>query len=167
MLSVAVQCSCTPKAADGCRWRPMIRTGPCAYTRIFFAAEQDRRVLRNGLQLVREIMQQPPLDDFRGPEFAPGEEVRDDIGLDAHINRSAITVHHPLGTCRMGSDVEAVVDTELKVRGTEGLRVVDASVMPDMVSGNINAAVVMIAEKASDMIQRRNPLPSEKPKVRT
>ncbi len=151
-------------------WLSLASNDPHRPVRIhqnFFAAEQDRRVLRNGLQLVREIMQQPPLDDFRGPEFAPGEEVRDDEGLDAYINRSAITVHHPLGTCRMGSDVEAVVDTELKVRGTEGLRVVDASVMPDMVSGNINAAVVMIAEKASDMIQRRNLLPSEKPKVPT
>jgi choline dehydrogenase-like flavoprotein len=107
-------------------------------------------------------MNQHPLDDFRGPEVEPGITVNDPISLDAYIRQSAITVHHPLGTCRMGADNDAVVDAELKVRGTDCLRVVDASVMPDMVSGNINAAVVMIAEKASDMILGRKPTASEK-----
>jgi choline dehydrogenase-like flavoprotein len=128
----------------------------------FFARDKDLRVLRNGLQLVREIMNQHPLDDFRGPEVEPGINVNDPTSLNAYIRQSAITVHHPLGTCRMGSDNDAVVDAELKVRGTDCLRVVDASVMPDMVSGNINAAVVMIAEKASDIILGRKLQPSEK-----
>lgn len=128
----------------------------------FFARHEDRRVLRKGLQLVREIMNQHPLDDFRGQEVEPGTKVNDPKKLDTYIRQSAITVHHPLGTCRMGADKDAVVDAELKVRGTDRLRVVDASVMPDMVSGNINAAVVMIAEKASDMILDRELLPPEK-----
>ena len=83
-----------------------------------------------------------------------------DDGLDAYIRATAATAHHPLGTCKMGldGDAMAVVDAELRVRGIEGLRVVDASVMPDMVGGNINAPVIMIAEKAADLIRGRSPL---------
>jgi choline dehydrogenase/4-pyridoxate dehydrogenase len=79
-----------------------------------------------------------------------------DAELDAYIRKTAITVHHPLGTCRMGpeGDAGAVVDEELRLRGMDGLRIVDASVMPDMVSGNINAAVIMIAERAADLIRK-------------
>ena len=89
----------------------------------------------------------------------PGVGKASDAEIDAYMRATAITVHHPLGTCRMGADSDemAVVDPELKVRGAEGLRVVDASVMPDMISGNINAAVIMIAEKAADLIRGRPP----------
>ena len=128
----------------------------------FFSQDEDIRVLRNGMQLVREIINQHPLDDFRGIEIEPGANVNDPVSLDAHIRRSAITIHHPLGSCRMGTDADAVVDADLRVKGIDCLRVVDASVMPDMVSGNINAAVVMIAEKASDMILNRKLLPPDK-----
>jgi choline dehydrogenase-like flavoprotein len=92
-------------------------------------------------------------------EFAPGDDKRSAADIDAHIRNTAITVHHPAGTCKMGGERDefAVVDTELKVRGTAALRVVDASVMPDLVSGNINAAVLMIAERAADLIRGRGP----------
>ena len=81
--------------------------------------------------------------------------VKSDVTLDAHIRNTAITLHHPLGTCKMGAedDDSAVVDPHLRVRGVERLRVIDASVMPDLISGNINAPVMMIAEKAADMIR--------------
>jgi choline dehydrogenase/4-pyridoxate dehydrogenase len=83
--------------------------------------------------------------------------VKSDAEINAHIRNTAITLHHPLGTCKMGSaaDQTAVVDPELRVRGVERLRVVDASVMPDLISGNINAPVIMIAEKAADVIRGR------------
>ena len=86
--------------------------------------------------------------------------LRDDAGLDAHIRANSITVHHPLGTCKMGtaSDRMAVVDPELRVFGTEGLRVVDGSAMPDLVGAHINAPIIMIAEKAADLIRGREPL---------
>ena len=126
----------------------------------FFSDPDDLRVLREGIHLVRDIVAQPAFDEFRGPELAPGPDATDDDAIDAHIRRSCITVHHPLGTCRMGGDDKSVVDSELKVKGIEGLRIVDASVMPDLISGNINAAVVMIAEKASDMIRGLDPLPA-------
>src|SRR5208283_5094450 len=95
-------------------------------------------------------------------ELKPGADVRSDDALDAYIRATAATAHHPLGTCKMGpdSDPMAVVDPELRVRGIEALRVVDASVMPDMVGGNINAVVIMIAEKAADLIRGRPPLVS-------
>ncbi|MBT7231782.1 MAG: choline dehydrogenase, partial [Rhodospirillaceae bacterium] len=84
-----------------------------------------------------------------------------DVDIDAFIRETAMTVFHPIGTCRMGSDPASVVDPEMRVRGIEGLRVVDASVMPDLVGGNINACVMMIAEKASDIIRGKTPLPVE------
>src|SRR6202035_2633858 len=103
---------------------------------------------------------QPPLASFTSGEISPGPDCRSDGSIDAYIWATAITVHHPLGTCKMArpSDTAAVVDPDLKVLGVDGLRVVDASVMPDLVGGNINAAVIMIAEKAADLIRGRPPL---------
>ncbi|HJU16838.1 MAG TPA: choline dehydrogenase [Stellaceae bacterium] len=123
----------------------------------FLAADRDWSTLRAGLRLVREIGNAAPLALFSAGEIAPGPQCRSDAELDAHIRATGITVHHPLGTCRMGreSDPMAVVDPELRVLGVEGLRVVDASVMPDLVGGNINAPVIMIAEKAADLIRGR------------
>ena len=125
----------------------------------FFADEEDLILLRKGVRMVREFLSQPALAPYRGPELSPGAEVTDDAEIDAHIRRTCITVHHPMGTCRMGGDSDSVVDPELRVRGTEGLRVVDASVMPDLIGGNINAGVIVIAEKASDIIRGREALP--------
>jgi choline dehydrogenase/4-pyridoxate dehydrogenase len=123
----------------------------------FLSTENDRRTIRDGLKLVRRMAQTAPLADFVAQELAPGAAVQSDDELDAYIRATAATAHHPLGTCKMGpdSDPMAVVDPELRVRGVTGLRVVDASVMPDMVGGNINAPVIMIAEKAAEMIGGR------------
>jgi 4-pyridoxate dehydrogenase len=138
-------------------------TDPCAAPRIrqnFLATEKDWSALRAGLRLAREIGQKAPLAPFAAAEIAPGQGGWSDDALDAHIRATAITVHHPLGTCRMGPDGDpmAVVDPELKVFGVDGLRVVGASVMPDLVGGNINAPVIMIAERAADLIRGRTPL---------
>jgi choline dehydrogenase-like flavoprotein len=81
--------------------------------------------------------------------------------MDAYIRANAATIHHPAGTCKIGTDALAVVDPEFRVRGTERLRVIDASIMPDPIGGNLNAPVIMIAEKASDMIRGLKPLPPE------
>jgi choline dehydrogenase/4-pyridoxate dehydrogenase len=126
----------------------------------FLAAERDRLTLKAGLRMAQAVGQQVALRPFVAAEVAPGPEDWSDAALDAHIAATGISVHHPLGTCRMGSDAGegAVVDGEFRVHGVEGLRVVDASVMPDMVGGNINAPVIMIAEKAADLIRGRTPL---------
>ena len=86
------------------------------------------------------------------PRSIPVRDIDDERGIEAFVRRKAETVYHPVGTCRMGSDDEAVVDSELRVRGLHGLRVVDASVMPDLPSGNTNAPTIMIAERAADLI---------------
>ncbi len=130
---------------------------PNAHPRIFqrfLSRDADWAGLRAGVRIAREVAAQPSMRPFIAREIAPGSGKDTDADIDAHIRNTSITVHHPLGTCKMGEggDPEAVVDGELRVLGTLGLRVVDASVMPDMVSGNINAAVVMIAEKAADLI---------------
>jgi choline dehydrogenase/4-pyridoxate dehydrogenase len=121
----------------------------------FLATDADWRAVRAGVHVARELAAQPSMQRFIAREFFPGGEKNTDADIDAHIRGTAITVHHPAGTCRMGggADELAVVDSELKVRGIDALRAVDASVMPDLVSGNINAAVVMIAEKAADLIR--------------
>jgi 4-pyridoxate dehydrogenase len=122
----------------------------------FLAVENDLEVLRAGLRMAREVGRQSPLAPFVASEVTP---LNSDAEIDAHIRATGITVHHPAGTCRMGADEGSVVDAELRVRGVDGLRVVDASVFPDLVGGNINAPVIMIAEKAADLILGRPTLP--------
>jgi choline dehydrogenase len=111
------------------------------------------------VKLAREIFAQEAFDPFRGPELMPGAHVTRDEQIDSFVRRTAETIYHPVGTAKMGTDPDSVVDPQLKVHGIEGLRVVDASVMPALVSGNTNAPTIMIAEKASDMILGRAPLP--------
>ena len=127
----------------------------------FLSAEKDWQTLRTGFDMVRDVAHQKPLDPFRGKEIQPGVGITSRADIDDHIRRTAWTVHHPAGSCKMGTDKDkmAVVDQELRVRGIEALRVVDASVMPDMPGGNINAPVIMMAEKASDYISGKDPLP--------
>jgi choline dehydrogenase len=115
----------------------------------------DLRVLLEGLKLSRRILAQPAFAPFRGEELMPGAGVVSDADLVEFIRRKAETIYHPVGTCRMGDDPDSVVDPQLRVRGVGGLRVVDASVMPKLVGGNTNAPVIMIAERASDLILGR------------
>jgi len=105
--------------------------------------------------LVRRLFASPAFARFGGTETAPGAAVVSDEQLTDYIRAEAYTVHHPVGTCRMGSDAEAVVDPQLRVQGIEGLRVADASVFPRIVGGNTNAVVVMVAEKAADLVRGR------------
>jgi choline dehydrogenase-like flavoprotein len=119
----------------------------------FFSAPGDLPKLREGFRLARHIAYQQALDRFRGAETAPGPSCQSDDEIDAYIRKTAITAHHPAATCPMGLGPAAVLDPQMRVRGTEHLRVADASAMPDLVSGHLNAAVLMMAEKASDMIR--------------
>jgi 4-pyridoxate dehydrogenase len=124
----------------------------------FFTAPGDLPKLREGFRLAREIAYQKPLDRFRGAETAPGAAVKSDAELEAYIRRTALTAHHPAATCPMGAGPDAVLDAQMRVRGVERLRVVDASAMPDIISAHLNAAVMMMAEKAADMISGKPPL---------
>ena len=137
---------------------------PRAPPRILFnylATEGDRREMRDGIRLTREIFAQKAFDSFRGVELSPGPAVTTDADIDAHLRRKSESAYHPSCSCKMGADEDAmaVVDGDLRVRGTQGLRVVDASVMPNVVSGNLNAPTIMIAEKAADIILGKTPLP--------
>ena len=129
----------------------------------YLATEHDRAVTRAGLRLGREILGQPALRGYHERETRPGPDVQSDDALDAFIRTDAASAYHPCGTCRMGAedDPAAVLDPELRFLGLEGVRVVDASVIPRIPSANINAPVFMIAEKASDMILGQTPLPAE------
>ena len=136
---------------------------PSAKARIhqnFLSTPYDWAALRSSVRIVRDLAAQPSLASYIGAEIAPGPASASDVDIDAFIRKTAITVHHPAGTCRMGSDDDpmAVVDSQLRVKGVRGLRVIDASVMPDLTSGNINAPVIMIAERAADLIRGRVPM---------
>jgi choline dehydrogenase len=120
-----------------------------------FSAAADFATARAGMRIAREIYATSPQAEITGPEISPGAQAQSDAELDAHIRATASTTQHPLGTCRMGSGPMAVVDPQLRVIGMEGLRVIDASVMPDETGGNINAPTIMIAEKAADIIRGR------------
>ncbi len=118
----------------------------------YLSAPNDLDVMLAGLEITREIGRQPALAALNPREVWPGEQHQDRAALTDMIREWGETIYHPVGTCRMGADDRAVLDPQLRVRGVEGLRVVDASVMPNLVSGNTNAPTIMIAEKASDMI---------------
>jgi 4-pyridoxate dehydrogenase len=122
-----------------------------------FSAPNDLPTLREGLKRGREIALQEPMDPFRGTELAPGPSAATDTELDAYIRRTTVTVHHPACTCPIGIRSHAVLDPDLRVRGIERLRVVDASAMPDLVTAHINACVLMMAEKAADLIRGPRP----------
>ena len=137
---------------------------PAAPMRIFqnlLSVRRDIETLREGIKITRDVARQPSLESYVAAELDPGPACVSDADIEANLRATAATAHHPLGTSKMGAvaDEMAVVDASLQVMEVTGLRVVDASVMPDMVSGNINAAVIMIAEKAADLIRR----PTSKP----
>ena len=117
----------------------------------------DMAPLLAGLKLARRLFAAPAFAPLRPVEVFPGPDVRSDAELDAYVRRMAVTVHHPLSTCRMGTDQGAVVDAELRVRGVASLRVVDGSIFPVMIGGNSNAPIVMVAEKAADLMRGRPP----------
>ena len=121
----------------------------------FLACDNDWAAVRASIRYVREIARQPELAPYIEAEIAPGPTCESPEALDAFIRKTAITVHHPASTCRMGppNDSMAVVDSQLRVHGVNRLRVIDASVMPDLTSGNINSPVIMIAERAADFIR--------------
>jgi choline dehydrogenase-like flavoprotein len=165
-----------PPAYDGfimraCHLRPESRgsvtlasSDPSAKARVlnnFLSTDADRRALRSAFKIMRKIVASKAFAPIGATEVAPGLEVQSDADIDAYIRQTLDTVYHPIGTCRMGKDENAVVGLDFRVRGVDGLRVVDASVFPDLTGGNINAVVMMVAEKASDVIRGRSPLPAE------
>jgi choline dehydrogenase-like flavoprotein len=124
----------------------------------FLSDPVDAKVLIEGLKLARRILAAPQFDGIRGKEMLPGEAVQTDEQLLTYVRDYASTVFHPVGTCKMGVDPMSVVGPDLKVHGLKGLRVVDASIMPTLISGNTNAPCIMIGEKAADLILLRAPL---------
>jgi len=144
-----------------CHLRPYSRgeigltsSDPLAPPRIdprFLSDQRDAEIMLKGVKLVRRILEAPALAKYRDKELLTAG-VSSDEGLMDHIRNKADTIYHPVGTCKMGIDDMAVVDPQLRVRGLQGLRVVDASIMPTLIGGNTNAPTIMIAEKASDMI---------------
>ncbi len=122
------------------------------------AETQDVRDLVDGVKLAREIARQPAWDRYRGEEISPGKDAVTDDDLRAYLRSRTGTSYHPSSTCRMGTGDDAVTDDQGRVRGVTGLRVVDASIMPKSVTGNLNAPVVMMAEKIADRIRGRQPL---------
>ncbi len=125
----------------------------------YMGTEGDRQEMRDAVRLTREIFAQSAFDRLRGPELAPGDAVQSDDQIDAFIRSHGESAYHPSCTCKMGSDPEAVVDGAARVRGINSLRVVDASIMPSIVSGNLNAPTIMLGEKCADLILGNDALP--------
>lgn len=119
----------------------------------YFGEEEDARTLLAGMKLAHELAHTRAFADYLGDEIEPNTWKKADSEVIAGMSQSAETIYHPAGTCKMGSDAMAVVDAQLRVRGVEGLRVIDASIMPTVIGGNTNAPTIMIAEKAADMIK--------------
>ncbi|TDQ77688.1 choline dehydrogenase [Dongia mobilis] len=143
-------------------WIKLKSANPKDHPRIqpfYLQTENDRREFRDAVKLTREIFAQKAFDPYRGPEINPGDNVKTDAEIDAFIRRRGDSAYHPSCSCKMGTDEMAVVDPQARVHGIDNLRVVDASIMPSIVSGNLNAPTIMMAEKCSDMILGREPLP--------
>lgn len=145
-------CQLRPESRGSLRIRSADPSVPPAIRINYMATETDRTANVEGLKMLRKILNAPAMRPFVTREVEPGPATASDDDWLAYCRLRGSTVYHPTSTCRMGSDPRAVVDQRLRVRGIEGLRVIDASIMPDLMSGNTNAPVIMIAEKASDMI---------------
>jgi choline dehydrogenase len=126
--------------------RPAIRPN-------YLTAHTDELALLGGTRHVRRIFASPALEQHSSGEIQPGPDLKSDADLLAYARRAGNTLYHPVGTCKMGEDPRAVVDSRLRVRGVQGLRVIDASVMPTLTTGNTNAPTIMIAEKGAVMIR--------------
>ena len=119
----------------------------------YLQSESDMQKLVLGLRIIRKLFSTDLFDEFRGEEVAPSADVTSDEALQTYVRNVVKTVWHPVGTCKMGTDPMAVVDSQLRVYGVQGLRVVDASIMPTITTGNTNAPTIMIGEKAADLIK--------------
>jgi choline dehydrogenase len=149
---IASVCQLRPESRGFVRIKSSDPAEPPAIQPRYLSSERDRDTLIAGLKLLRKIMSQPAMRRYIAEERAPGSACTSDADLLAFARENGATVFHPTSTCRMGPDATAVVDERLRVRGMERLRVVDGSVMPTVVSGNTNAAIVMIGEKGADVI---------------
>ena len=145
-------CQLRPESRGSLRIKSADASVPPEIRINYLATETDRTANVEGLKILRRVLHAPALGPYVAAEVEPGAAIATDEALLAYCRQYGSTIYHPTSTCRMGSDALAVVDQRLRVRGIEGLRVVDGSVMPDVVSGNTNAAIIMIAERASDMI---------------
>lgn len=126
----------------------------------YLQREEDREGFRRCIRLTREIIGQPAMDRYRDDEIAPGIHINSDEDIDTFVRANLESTYHPCGSCRMGEDEMAVVDSELRVRGLAGLRVIDSSVFPTEPNGNLNAPTIMLAERASDLVRGRQMLPA-------
>ncbi|MBT4256432.1 MAG: choline dehydrogenase [Gammaproteobacteria bacterium] len=152
-----------PKSRGRVRITSADPTAPPSILFNYYQHEDDIEAWRQCIRLTREIMNQPAMDSYRGEEIQPGVDVNTDAEIDEWVKQNIESAYHPAGTCRMGSaeDALAVVDKDCKVHGLNGLRVVDASVFPSLPNGNINAPVIMVAEKIADVILGKTSLPAE------
>jgi choline dehydrogenase len=153
-----------PMRTNSRGWVRLRSTDPRDPPRILFnylSTPEDMQEMRACVRLTREIFAQPAFARWRGREIQPGEGVQTDAEIDAFVRRHVESAYHPCGTCRMGAvdDEMAVVDPETRVRGLQGLRVVDSSIMPSVTTGNLNAPTIMLAEKAADHILGKPMLP--------
>jgi choline dehydrogenase len=128
--------------------------------------EDDREGFRNGVRLTRDIISQPAMDKYRGPEIQPGAQIQSDEEIDAFVRQAVESAYHPSCTCKMGVDDQAVVTPDARVHGIEKLRVVDSSIFPTIPNGNLNAPTIMVAERGADLIRGVELLgPSDAPVV--
>jgi len=145
-------CPLRPQARGSVRIRSIDPGEAPAIRYNYLSTENDRNTAVAGLRLLRRLVRSPAMQTYVAAEELPGERVQTDADWLGFCREAGSTVYHPVATCRMGTDARAVTDARLRVHGISGVRVVDASIMPAVVSGNINAAVIAVAEKGADLV---------------
>nr|WP_087575759.1 GMC oxidoreductase [Sphingomonas sp. CDS-1] len=147
-------CNMRPRSRGHVRIKSKASSDHPAIVHNYLMDPYDQALAVKSVRIMRDIFRAPAMQPYRPQEYMPGAAVQSDEQLLDYVRRTGSTAFHPVGTCKMGDDAMAVVDARLRVRGVGGFRVVDASIMPNLVSGNSNAATIMIAEKAADMIRQ-------------